>query len=82
MPRLDTQTLLPVEMMTHSSLHYSWLLQMRGRSQWKAADTQESDRQQGGHVQEGTETETLAPARGSPVHARMLTSECTIRCES
>lgn len=33
MPWLDTQTLLPVQMMTHRSLHYSWHLQMRGRSQ-------------------------------------------------
>lgn len=30
MPRLDTQTLLPVQMMTHCSLHYSWLLQIGG----------------------------------------------------
>lgn len=62
MPWLDTQTLLPVQMMTHSSLHYSWLLRMRGRSQWNATDVQESDCQQVGHVQEVTETWMLAPA--------------------
>lgn len=88
MPWLNTQTLLPVQMMTHSSLHYSWLLQMRGRSQWKATDVQEPGCQQMGHVQDVTEMSMLAPAttdkveRGSPVSPQMVRSvmgECTHR---
>lgn len=92
MPWPDTLTLLPVQMMTHSSLHYSWLLQMRGRSQWKATDVQEFDCQQVGRVQEVRGRWMLAPAttdkveRGSPAEPPKMVSsvmgQSTIRCDS
>lgn len=39
MPWLDMPTLLPVQMMTHSPLHYSWHLQRRGRSWGKSVES-------------------------------------------
>lgn len=39
MPWLDMPTLLPVQMMTHRLLHYSWLLQRRGRRWEKSVES-------------------------------------------
>lgn len=75
MPWLDMPTLLPVQMMTHRLLHYSWLLQRRGRrweksveSNWRSRARWSTSRSRSGS--DGSMSASSRWREWSPVHPK------------